>query len=94
MACESVTLPGGQRAIVCSSRKRQRCATCGRPATLLCDWKVTGNRTGTCDAPICTGCTTSPAPDKDLCPDHATAFALWRRDRAAGATPTPPVAPQ
>ncbi len=82
MTCDAVTLPGGGRAIVCSSRKRQRCA-CGKPATLLCDWKVTGSRRATCDVPICTACSTSPAPDKDLCPDHATAFEIWRRDRAA-----------
>jgi len=57
-------------AIVCGTRRRQRCK-CGRPAGLLCDWKVDGKRSGTCDAPICDGCTTSPAPNKDLCPTHA-----------------------
>lgn len=84
MTCDTVTLPGGIRAIVCSSRKRRRCA-CGQPATLLCDWKITGNRTSTCDAPICAACSTAPAPGKDLCPDHAIAFDIWRRDRATGA---------
>lgn len=51
MTCERVTLPDGGAAIVCSSRRRRRCA-CGAPATLLCDWKVPGRRTGTCDAPL------------------------------------------
>lgn len=80
MICERVTLPNGAAAIVCSSRKRQRCA-CGRPATLLCDWKVPG-KSGTCDAPICTACATSPAPGKDLCAVHARTFAEWRAARS------------
>jgi hypothetical protein len=29
----------------------------------------------TCDRLICVGCTHSPAPDKDLCPEHA---AIWK----------------
>lgn len=77
MICQHVTLPDGGTAIVCSGGKRQRCQ-CGRPATLLCDWKVPERRSGTCDQPICTTCTTSPAPDKDLCPTHAEAFERWR----------------
>lgn len=77
MTCEHVTLPNGARAIVCSTHRRARCK-CGRPAPLLCDWKVKGKRSGTCDAPICARCTTSPAPDKDLCPTHAQAFEQWK----------------
>lgn len=77
MTCEHVTLPNGARAIVCSSRRRSRCK-CGRPAKLLCDWKMAGKRSGTCDAPICATCTTSPAPDKDFCPTHAQAFEQWK----------------
>jgi hypothetical protein len=88
MPCDRVTLPDGMAAIVCSRSRapRQRCA-CGKPATLLCDWKVpqgknpassseaVGHKQATCDAPICASCTTAPAPDKDLCPAHA---AEWR----------------
>ena len=74
MPCEHVTLPGGQRAIVCSSRSTRRCA-CGAPGTQLCDWKVKGRRSGTCDAPICRKRTHVPATDKDLCPKHA---AEWK----------------
>jgi hypothetical protein len=76
MACEHVTLPDGTAAIVCGSHRRKRCA-CGRPATLACDWKVPARRSGTCDAPICAGCTTSPAPGKDLCSEHARSYAAW-----------------
>lgn len=74
MTCEHVILPNGTAAIVCGRGRRQRCK-CGRPATLLCDWKVPSRRSGTCDAPICDRCTTSPAADKDLCPAHAAEFA-------------------
>jgi hypothetical protein len=78
MACEHVTMPGGGTAIVCGARPRKRCA-CGRPATLLCDWKVPG---GTCHADLCSRCTTSPAPDKDLCRMHAQALAERQAHRA------------
>jgi hypothetical protein len=76
MTCEHVSLPGGGSAIVCSSRRRQRCK-CGRPATLLCDWKVPSKKSGTCDAPICDQCTTSPAAGKDVCPKHAPELKAW-----------------
>lgn len=80
MTCEHVTLPDGTRAIVCSSGRRKLCK-CGRAATLLCDWKVPAKKSGTCDAPICDRCTTSPAPDKDLCREHAKAYEEWKRGR-------------
>lgn len=76
MACEHVTLPDGTRAIVCGPRRPRRKCTCGRAATLLCDWK-TGDST-TCDADICGHCSTKPAPNKDLCPQHAKAFEQWK----------------
>lgn len=78
MACEHLTLPDGTRAIVCGrSRRRPKCKGCGRPADLACDWKVKTRRSGTCDAPICSACTTSPAEGKDLCPDHAADYRRW-----------------
>lgn len=80
MACEHVNLPDGARAIVCGPRRRQRCE-CGKPATLLCDWKRPGKRSGTCDAGLCDDCTTKPAPDKDLCSVHARAYAEWKAAR-------------
>lgn len=75
MTCHHVKLDNGLRAIVCTSEKRKRCIKCGSRADLLCDWKTPGGRRKTCDAPICGRCTTSPAPDKDLCPEHA---AQWK----------------
>ncbi len=81
MTCERVTLPGGATAIVCGSRRRPKCK-CGRPARLLCDWKVPTKRSGTCDAPICDRCTVSPAPGKDLCQVHAIVFEEWKASRS------------
>jgi hypothetical protein len=78
MTCTHVTLPDGTRAIVCGPRKRTAKCKCGQPSTLLCDWKVPERLSGTCDKPICASCTFSPAPDKDLCPEHATAFKAWQ----------------
>lgn len=75
MPCDRVRLPGGGTAIVCSSRKRKRCE-CGRPATLLCDWKIGDGKT--CDAPICTICAEHVGPDKHLCRKHSEAYAFWR----------------
>lgn len=75
MRCSYVKVPGGGVAMVCSQRGPRRRCQCGRGADLLCDWKVPGKRSGTCDKPICSRCTTSPAPDKDLCPKHATEWA-------------------
>lgn len=78
MACEVVELPDGNRAIVCGPRRARPKCLCGRPATLECDWKVPGRRSGTCDKPLCPACTHVPAPGKDLCPEHAAAWKARR----------------
>jgi len=85
--CEHVTMPGGGTAIVCGGHSRRQCP-CGRRADLLCDWKVPTKRSGTCDAPLCSRCTTSPAEGKDLCAKHAAEFGEWRP------THRPPAEPQ
>ena len=72
MHCRRVPLANGTAAIVCGTAAR--CA-CGRRADRLCDWKVPARQSGTCDRPLCRHCTYAPAPDKDLCRDHA---AEWR----------------
>lgn len=75
MVCTRVTLGDGTTAIVCGPKqKRKPCSSCGRPAGLLCDWKVPERLSGTCDKPICDRCTHSPAPDKDLCGEHQAAL--------------------
>jgi hypothetical protein len=81
MTCQRVPMPGGGHAIVCGPRQRRKRCACGQWATLECDWKVPARKSGTCDAPICADCTTSPAPDKDLCRDHARAYEAWKAAR-------------
>lgn len=83
MTCEHVALPGGGTTIVCSRIRRRRCK-CGRPADLLCDWRMPKKRSGTCDAAICSMCTTSPASGKDLCLKHAVEFDARKGSRANG----------
>lgn len=73
MPCHHITVDGVS-AIVCTSGRTQKCR-CGRKATRLCDWKVKGRKSGTCDKPLCARCSHSPAPEKDLCPQHA---AEWK----------------
>lgn len=80
MPCDLVTLPDGGRAFICSTGRAKRCA-CGARAPFLCDWKVPGKRSGTCDAPICAAHAASPAPDKHLCPTHDAAYAAWLAQR-------------
>jgi hypothetical protein len=86
--CSHVELPGGSRAIVCGSKRYEsRRCKCGNPATKLCDWILPAAlqpaisieilSLKTCDEPLCATCTTSPAPNKDLCHRHAE---LWRTD--------------
>jgi len=59
-------------AIVCSrGRGILACVGCGQLATRLCDFKLSISRT--CDAAICTRCTTRLPGDKDACPRHANA---------------------
>lgn len=87
MTCEHIRLPDGTGMIVCGSkpwpRSKARCIQCGGRADLECDWKIPDRKSGTCDAPICSKCTTSPAPEKDLCPEHARAWAEWKARRSA-----------
>lgn len=64
----------GVRGFVCTTRDQKRCA-CGNRATRLCDWKVRGKTSGTCDKPLCAKCTHVPKAGKDLCPKHA---AQWK----------------
>lgn len=76
MTCAYITLPDGTRAIVCGLRVK-KCCKCKRRADRECDWKVPGKKSGTCDKPVCSSCSVSPDPEKDLCPTHA---AMWAAD--------------
>lgn len=79
MTCQRVDLGNGVRAIVCGPTRRCKC---GKRATLECDWKVPGRKSGTCDKPLCPACSFSPAPDKDLCLAHRPDFEAWKAARA------------
>ena len=51
---------------------RHNCKYCSRPATLLCDWPLTGEKAGqTCDTHMCRNCALHREPDKDYCRPHA-----------------------
>lgn len=82
MTCHPIKNESGRTIGFCCTTRgpRKRCA-CGKVATLQCDWKVKERKSGTCDAYICAACTTSPAPDKDLCPTHAEAWRSWTGSR-------------
>jgi hypothetical protein len=81
MVCRIVPLPGGGAAIVCGPRGRQRRCACGQPATLLCDWKIKGKKSGRCDRPVCQQHATKVGPDKDLCPEHEREYEKWKSTR-------------
>jgi hypothetical protein len=79
MSCTPVKTPHGT-AIVCDRKRKRppRCA-CGKPATMLCDWKLgmVDNVSQTCSAPVCAACALEVTKDKHLCPAHQGAYALW-----------------
>jgi len=53
MPCRTVHLPGGM-AITCSRERTKPCHHCGRGATALCDFPLSGEKEGkTCDRPMC-----------------------------------------
>lgn len=73
---------GGMTGFVCGPAPRTPKCKCGsgRAACLLCDWKMGEGKT--CDAKLCSRCTTQPATDKDLCPAHAKAWSEMQKARA------------
>lgn len=77
--CQRIDLGNGQVAIVCGPRQRAKFCSCGREATLLCDWKVKGKRSGTCDQPVCSQHALQVGPDKHLCQQHQKAYEEWKR---------------
>lgn len=79
MPCVPFTTPEGLTGIMCMSRGSTPRCPCGNRGVFLCDWKVPERKSGTCDAPLCGRCATSPAKDKHLCPAHRVAWAEWRK---------------
>lgn len=77
--CLHMKFPDGSSAIICGTRGPRKYCACGRAADLLCDWKVSGKKSGTCDKPICKSHALNVAPDRDLCSEHQKAFESWKR---------------
>jgi hypothetical protein len=71
MKCETVRLPGGGVAIVCSPRRRpRRCQVrgCDRPGVRQCDFPTGPGRT--CDRYLCAAHAVPQGRGRDHCPDH------------------------
>lgn len=66
---------------VCGLRgkSRQQFCACGRSSDFLCDWKILGKKSGTCDAPICKTHAKEVAPGKHLCSSHQVEYSFWKR---------------
>ena len=71
MPCDFFRSPDGKMVGVICSRGRhevKRCAYCGKPATILCDYPLPSGKT--CDRPMCNKCRTKIGPDLDVCRVH------------------------
>jgi hypothetical protein len=70
MGCNRFT-NGDTTVIVCSRGTSKRRCQCGRVATILCDFPLSGAREGkTCDKPCCHACSVSRGKDHDYCRAH------------------------
>lgn len=87
--CDHVKLPDGGFAFICGVRRTKQFCACGRAGELLCDWKVKGKKSGTCDAPICLKCALEVGADKHLCREHRKAFESWRHRHSESNDPQP-----
>jgi hypothetical protein len=83
MTCDTVKLPNGVIAIVCSRGRRQNCSMprCTRPGTLLCDYPVAEGRT--CDRRMCKTHAAKIAANKHYCPQHQVGASDGRPGPAA-----------
>lgn len=75
MACKTVELDNGARAIVCDRGRKRRPACsvpgCGRPGTVLCDHPHPIH--DTCDRLVCDQHSRAIGPDRHWCSDHPPA---------------------
>lgn len=80
MSCEYIRSADGQViGFACGGSIRASYCACGHNAPFLCDWKVKGKRSGTCDLPICEKHALQVGPDKHLCPLHQKAYQEWKK---------------
>lgn len=82
--CEHVKTPDGGEFIICGGRRRL-CIHSRQEAKFLCDWKVKGRRSGTCDRPVCATHAREVAPGKHLCGEHSQTWNDWQRLHGADA---------
>lgn len=80
MGCDTIKLGDGIVVIACSRGRRERkCRYCSRPASKLCDFKMTiDGGWKICDAPLCGQCAVSTGPETDECRVHKSDKALDR----------------
>lgn len=85
--CEHVKIPGQDGTlIICGLRSStKKCVHCGEYGQFLCDWKVQGKRSGTCDRALCAADALEVAPGKHLCREHQWAWRDWQKLHGAGA---------
>lgn len=67
MTCETLKLPNGTTAIVCSGHRTRKKCNCGQIASRLCDYEIRPGKT--CDKGLCARCAWMVG-DKDFCLDH------------------------
>lgn len=65
-----IRLPNGGGAFIDGSGPRRRYCSCGRIASLQCDYPAPTWKSRTCDKHLCRACGVSVGPDRDYCPDH------------------------
>jgi hypothetical protein len=52
---------------------------CGHQTMALCDWKVAGKPSGTCDEPLCVNHATQVALGKFVGPCHLAEYEKWKK---------------
>ena len=77
--CDELKLPGGLTVLVCLRGSKSKFCACGREARFVCDWKVRGSKSGTCDRLLCVQHAKQVAPLKQLCPEHQRCWEEWQR---------------
>jgi hypothetical protein len=87
--CDDLNIEG-HHFIVCGMRAKKNFCSCGRVADFLCDWKVSANKSGTCDAPICSAHAKQVAVGKHLCPTHWIEYGFWKRRHPGTIVPGQP----
>ncbi len=84
-----ITAPDGTevRGFYCGPGGRAKRCKCGVRMQFQCDWIIRkdadGKVTKRCDKALCVNCTTKPATNKDLCPDHVREWDLMKAKRLA-----------